>query len=172
MLNVYITNLAMYNEGTLYGKWVSLPMNEDELKEEIKSILRPGDEEYFITDYESELGIEAHEYENIFSLNEQLEELQEVMEEYYIPEKVIAALMEEFLRDIEQVINCIRGDRVHWIEDVSSLSDVGYAMVQDGLYGDIPECIKEFIDYEAIGESWRANGGVLYREYEIGLEIY
>ena len=38
-IRIFITNLAQYNAGNLVGKWVSLPLSEDELWAEIKEIL-------------------------------------------------------------------------------------------------------------------------------------
>lgn len=168
MLNVYITNLAMYNEGTLYGKWVSLPMDEDELKEEIKSILRPGDEEYFITDYESEIGYEVGEYENIFTLNEQMERLEDTGED----EKIINALL-DYLGDLESVITVLENRDFMVIPNVYDEEDVGYYLVDEGLFGvEIPDSLANYIDYEAIGRDWVCNGGVIYSDLGIGLEVY
>lgn len=56
----YITDLSAYNQGFLIGKFCSLPMDSDELKEKITDILKEGakvcgdreHEEFFITDYE------------------------------------------------------------------------------------------------------------------------
>ncbi len=33
MLNIYITDLAAYNKGFLYGEWIRLPMSDDNLSE-------------------------------------------------------------------------------------------------------------------------------------------
>ena len=64
MLKVFITNLGKYNEGELVGKWVELPVYDDELAEILDEIQICHDdvkyynsvgapyEEIFITDYE------------------------------------------------------------------------------------------------------------------------
>jgi len=63
MIRVYLTNLGAYNRGKLMGKWIDLPMDEDELQEEIDSILEPMDEEYFITDFETDIeGLKIDEF--------------------------------------------------------------------------------------------------------------
>lgn len=79
IFRAYVTNLGMYNEGRLVGEWVDFPIQHDglTLQESIEKILcRIGVdgkqyEEYFITDYDSEIaGLTANfgEYENLFLL--------------------------------------------------------------------------------------------------------
>ena len=43
-MNVYITDLASYNNGNLVGEWVSLPLDNEDLKSKINSILELGSE--------------------------------------------------------------------------------------------------------------------------------
>lgn len=61
-LSGYITNLGKYNEGELVGKWIELPIDEDEFEEELKEIgIGEEDEfgqvyeEYFWTDWECDI---------------------------------------------------------------------------------------------------------------------
>lgn len=56
MLKIYLTNLGKYNEGYLVGKWVELPATDEELEEAKKEIgINQQYEEWFITDYESDI---------------------------------------------------------------------------------------------------------------------
>lgn len=56
MLNIYITNLGKYNEGELIGEWAELPVNEEELQEILNRIgINEEYEEYFITDFETDI---------------------------------------------------------------------------------------------------------------------
>ena len=101
LVSVFITNLGKYNEGQLVGKWIDLPMDEEELNNSFKEIgINEEYEEYFITDYESECGIEIGEYENIYELNNKLEEL-----ENEDIEKVKAMFESGWFNDIDDVIN-------------------------------------------------------------------
>ena len=79
IFRAFITNLGIYNEGRLVGEWVDFPIQHDglTLQESIEKILcRIGVdgkqyEEYFITDYDSEIaGLTENfgEYENLFLL--------------------------------------------------------------------------------------------------------
>lgn len=53
-IKLYIANLAKYNEGELVGKWITLPTEEDELRETISDVLGT-DEEYAIHDTNQKL---------------------------------------------------------------------------------------------------------------------
>ena len=72
MLQVFITDLAAYNTGSLVGRWVQLPITSFELSQAISEVLTEGEyavngenhEEYFITDYEwDDIDIKEIEYE-------------------------------------------------------------------------------------------------------------
>lgn len=81
-MEAYVTNLAKYTEGQLVGKWLEFPIDEDDFIKELESIGVSEDEEWFITDYDSEKGkpYEAlGEYPSIDNLNEfaELEEDEE-----------------------------------------------------------------------------------------------
>ena len=91
MLNIYLTNLGKYNEGELLGEWVELPIIDEELKKVFDRIKICHDnieytdecgnpyEEYFITDYETDInGLEVEEYSNLDELNEIAETLEDL----------------------------------------------------------------------------------------------
>lgn len=67
IISVYLTNLAKYNDGYLVGEWLDLPMEQEELDAAIRRIA--GDDEMFITDYESKVGAKCDEYDSIWELN-------------------------------------------------------------------------------------------------------
>ena len=89
-IRVWIGNLGRYNEGTLQGEWISLPVSTQELDDflvdRVGLITNPEEafergmrgervyEEYFIADYEyggmlKEIGFRPHEYANLDDLN-------------------------------------------------------------------------------------------------------
>lgn len=74
-VKIYLTNLAKYNEGELVGKWIELPLDETDLKNEIAEVLG-NDEEYFITDHEAPFKIWEHD--NPYAINKQVEEIQQL----------------------------------------------------------------------------------------------
>ena len=62
MFKIYLTNLGKYNEGELVGKWIDLPISEEELEATLEEIGIDGEkyEETFITDYETDInGLKA-----------------------------------------------------------------------------------------------------------------
>lgn len=47
MLKGFITNLGKYNEGELVGKWISFPIDEDELEDVLECVSLEDAIEYF-----------------------------------------------------------------------------------------------------------------------------
>ena len=166
MLKIYITDLAAYNNGFLIGKWITLPTEDKEIKEEIKQILQEGSkacgenqihEEFFISDYEWDLGIkimEIDEWENIYELNSSLELLID-LDEYKL--KAISFLFDEGITlDLEDAI--IRAEDVIVHED-QTMEDVAFSLIHDCYnLDDIPSVITNHIDYEAIGNDLELDG--------------
>lgn len=77
-INVFVSNLAKYNEGELNGQWTTLPVCD--VNEEILDKLDLGGDgkhgyhdEWFISDYEAPFKID--EYENLYALNKLAEAL-------------------------------------------------------------------------------------------------
>lgn len=82
-MNICIQNLGRYNEGILQFKWIELPMDEDDITEALESIdVKDGTryEEYMIADYEAPFII--NQYENIYKLNEFVEEYGNIFDLY------------------------------------------------------------------------------------------
>lgn len=72
-ISIFATNLGRYNEGYLVGDWIDLPMDHDELWDTVNRVCKvdPLHEEVFITDYETDSGLDIriHEYESIDAVN-------------------------------------------------------------------------------------------------------
>lgn len=85
----FITNLGKYNEGELVGKWVTFPIDEDEVNEVLTDIgclyydeeeedyFPTQHEEFFFTDWDCDFSHEFGEYESIDRMNELAEALEE-----------------------------------------------------------------------------------------------
>ena len=155
MMKIYLTNLGLYNEGILSGEWIELPA----LDEEIEAVkLRTGydeeHEEYFITDYETDIdGLKIGEYDNIDELNE----LAELIEE---DPDIVAALMyygydtaEEIKEHWEDVIYCTTPSG--WESEESA---IGYYYAEEVGCLEIPENLKNYFDYEAYGRDIMLEG--------------
>ncbi len=72
-IKIYVSSLAKYTEGRENGRWLSLPMEEETLKNVLSEIMG-NDEELIILDHDAPF--EIGEYENIISLNNMVSELQ------------------------------------------------------------------------------------------------
>lgn len=148
MIKVFLESIVAYNNGATKGRWITLPMTEDDLRDEIKDIL-DGDEEYFITDWEC-VFFSISQYDNISILNEKAEYLSE-KEDYELAElKAICELV-----DFDEAKDILEKGNYFFIPDVSSETELGEYVIDEGLFGiDIPDSLKNYIDYEAIGRDW------------------
>lgn len=167
IISIFIANLAKYSAGELVGKWVTLPVEEDELQEVFNSIgCFPNGDEYFISDCECSIdGVEIDEYGDIERLNTVSGELL-ALDDTDI--KTVAAIIECTGYSLDEAIDCLN-DVIFY--EGYKLEDVAYEFVDEGIWGDIPEFIKPYIDYEAIAQQvlscddyYETKNGVIYVE--------
>ena len=151
MMKVYITDLEAYNNGHLIGGFYKLPLHEDLLAESIENVLQEGrnicgdthfHEEYFITDYECEY-MEIGEYDNLEKLNEIAEKMESLNS---LDIKKFKALMEEGY-DFEYSFNNYEDVEIY---EEMNMNELAEQFVEDGLFGDIPKALINYIDYDAI----------------------
>lgn len=150
MIQVYVGNLGAYNRGFLIGKWIELPIDNEELKKAINTILSPIDEEYAIFDSKCDY-FEISEYDNIFRINEKAKTLEE-LNEYELKEfKAIS----EYIPNFDEAIDVLKSKNYTYLSDVSNEKELGEYVVNNGLFGiSIPEPLISYIDYESIGRDW------------------
>lgn len=156
MIKIYYTNLGLYNEGMLSGEWVELPATDEEI-EAVKA--RTGydetHEEYFITDYETDVdGLKIGEYDNIDELNE----LAEVIDEN--DAEAVEALIYFGYDTADEIREHI--DDVCYITTPSGFESdeeaVGYYYAEECGGLNIPDNIKSYFDYEAYGRDIMLEG--------------
>jgi antirestriction protein len=152
----YITNLGKYNEGDLVGKWVTFPIDEDELNEVLHEIgccyydeegeyINTGYEEYFFTDWDGSY-TDLGEYVNIETVNELAEKLQTWEDD---AEKFEAACD---VWGFKYVIENSPDDYILYTE-IQDNYDLGYYWaVESGCY-DLGKmgALANYIDYESFG---------------------
>ena len=151
-MEAYITNLGKYNEGELVGKWISLPISEEELEQVLQEIgINEEYEEYFFTDYDCEVSLNLSEYESIEHLNELAEKLES---------DVIKAVAE--LYGIEEAMETDEDDWIVYFY-IHTDYDLGYYIIEESGRYDTSELgnLSNYIDYEAFGRDVRieAEGG-------------
>lgn len=157
-IKIYITNLGKYVEGYLVGQWLELPVSKDKLDEVLRKIgITPKYEEYFITDFETEIagvGDAIGEYTSINNLNELARCLEDLSENDR--EKLEAVLKYEDCGCISDILQLIeRLDDFDLLSDVQDDEGLGYYYADECGYIDIPENIKCYFDYEAFGRDIR-----------------
>ena len=148
MLKIFLTNLGKYNEGYLIGEWVKLPVDDDELEEVKKRIgLNQYYEEMFITDYESDInGVEVNEYDNIESLNELAEALEELDE---CELEIVSALLSEGY-SINEAIEKKEDCYIYF--DCDNMTDVAIVCCEEcGTLEAMPEELRCYFDFAAFG---------------------
>ncbi len=170
-MKIFITDLAAYNGGALIGKWVSLPMDEQELNTKIKMILEEGaaafgegyHEEVFITDYECDF-LDIGEYDSIEELN-RIAEVAESLNEYEL--KAVRFLMDNHLvNGFEEALEKYEDVIIH--EDMS-MEDIAYEYINECYnLDDMPSLIANNIDYEKIGRELEMGGSY----YTAGSDIF
>lgn len=160
-IKIWLGDLGQYNAGNLVGEWLSLPMDEEELAVKVNQYSRDGDGDYFIADYETPDGINVKQYDNVMKLNTIAETLDGLSE--YDVKRVVWLAGE---RDLETALD--NYEDVTFYEG-QRLKDVAYELVEDGCFGDIPETIASYIDYDAIAAALEHDG---YEETSEGVFHY
>lgn len=160
MINVFITNLGKYNEGYLVGEWIALPADKEAVQALFDRIgINEEYEEYFITDYETDLPMDIGEYENVFSLNDIAEELAELTD--YELKKYKAILEAGFWREHKDIIDHL--DDYNLSEDITNCTEYAEMLIDDN--SNIPEDIKGYINYEAYGNDMSSCVDGAFTEY-------
>lgn len=154
----YITNLGLYNEGLLVGKYISFPITNTELQKVLNEIgINEEYEEWFFTDYDGEYPKRVYdmlrEYTSISELNKIALALEKVNEAG--TEEAFEAFLDignEFYASCANAINgnylFIDGNSYYdlasfWVDALGGINE---------LSNDTLEC---FFDYEALGRDVR-----------------
>jgi antirestriction protein len=151
MMQIYLTNLSKYNNGFLIGEWLELPCTKDELQDAISRILSQ-DKECFITDSEG-IPFDVGEHDDLYDLNDKLQQYEALDEREQL---CVAFLLSESYDWDYSMEN--RDDVILYADE--SLEEVAYALVEDGCFGEIPESLSNYVDYEAIARDLSYDGYV------------
>ncbi len=167
MLNIFVNTWGNYNEnGADGGQWITLPMDPEELEEVLENIAAlMGDEdpEWAIHDYEWTTEIEMDEiseYANIFDVNAQCMEIDE-LEEWESEE--IAAAMEAYGYTFAEAMD--RQQRGYFTFYAGmDLEEVAEEIINECY--DLPEFALRYFDFEAFARDLRFDG---YEETKYGV---
>ncbi|WP_336786922.1 antirestriction protein ArdA [Paenibacillus sp. MMO-177] len=194
-IKIYIANLGKYNEGELVGKWVTLPVSEEELEDvfvEIKLGYRDEDgdyhhgyvekwerggvlydtfyEEMAIHDYEAPSGIKINEYDSISNLNELAERL-EAMPSY--DKENVEYLLDTGDYNFEEAMDKAESGDFMLFHDCDDMSDVAYKYYEEtGMMNDIPVSLQGYIDWEKVGRDMEIEGSFYRLSNRMYIQIY
>lgn len=153
MFEAYVTNLGLYPErGAGAGEYLKFPTTVEEVQALFSRIGIDGKqyEEYFITDYDSDiLGLTDHlvEYESLDELNY----LAHLLEEMTPAElEKLEAVMDagEYTSSVKDLINLTQNlDFFDFYSDVNSEEELGRMYIQDFEAMQVPEHLIDYIDY-------------------------
>lgn len=144
--NFYIANLEKYAGGEK-GMWFSAPINIEEVKETLGLEDEQG-------------GYIIHDYELPFYISSE-EPLERINEIYYeltgVNERILLDLREvlEMFGSIDELVENVRN--IYLYDDVYSLEDLAERLVEDGVYGEVPEKLRYHIDYASIAAEFESN---------------
>ena len=143
-LNVFLTNLGLYNEGYLVGEWVELPIDPDDLEAVYKRIgINDLYEETFITDYETDIdGFTVGEYDSISYLNDIMEQLDDLERCGDLAHAL--AYYEVNGGDIQEAIN---NYSCTYLYEGMTIEETAWDII-DNCYPEVPPAIKDCIDIQ------------------------
>lgn len=173
MLDIFVNTWGNYNEnGADGGKWITLPMEQEELEEKLEAIAEAmGDEdpEFCIHDYEytGEIDLdEINEYTDIYEINDLCNEAT-ALEEYELEE--IAAAVEAFGYNFRQAKEKQQeGSFVFYpgMDLIDVAHDMADVMMDCHNLKEIPKFLQTYFDYEAFARDLGFDG---YTETKYGV---
>lgn len=171
----FITNLGKYNEGDLVGEWVKFPTTADELKKVFERIgigqsdrfVQPY-EEWFITDYDCYVGglyKMLGEYESLDELNYLASKLDDMDRTEY--NQFLAAMeVGDHTGSVQDLINLTENlDCYDVYPDIEDYDDLGRYYIEELDVVQIPDHLRNYIDYEAFGRDVALDEGGEFTEF-------
>ena len=143
-ITICVANLAEYTKGKLVGSWVSLPIEENDWKDFLKTIGNP--EEIVIHDYESNSGFDSLEieyYSSISYLNKLARKLEEIKTKGLTNE---FNALHEALGDFEEALEYLETNRYLFYSGVT-MEEVAKNYIENNCT--IPKYLENYIDYKA-----------------------
>lgn len=159
IVNIYVANLAKYNEGELVGDWIALPKSMDEINAGIKQILG-NDEEIAIHDYEAPFRIGEHD--NIANINEIAEALKDVD----VDEKVMREIFGQL--GVDEGLTILGNGDYRLYENCYSMEDVAIEITSE--CGISENQAETYFDIDMLVRSLDAGGEFSEMAYQQAME--
>lgn len=166
MIEICVANLYEYNSGKAIGRDIVLPMKEEKLREIMKDILGNNDE-YIITDWTANCGINLNQYKDVYEINKLAILIRD------IETNIVSAISDYYNNDISKIIKCIENQSYDILNDVDDEEDLGREIVSNGFFHiEIPENLKHYLNYQTIGEEYiSGKGWLLYDNFAIRIHL-
>jgi antirestriction protein len=158
-MQVYVANLGRYNEGELVGAWFTPPISEEEMAEKIG--LHDEYEEYAIHDYQ--LPFEISEYISIRELNRLCEAVSELDD---LIQEELTNIQGMWFSSLDELLE--NAENIHCYSDCDSMEDLAQYLIEEtGVLGDVPDSLKNYIDYQAYGRDLSFDGCYLVTSHGV-----
>lgn len=145
------------------SEWVDiLDSDFEELQEKLQK------DTCYITDVDSDFNYSFEGAISISELEDLADKLNEIDNGY--AEEEFKALM-EYLGDFEEAYSTWEAGDFSYYPDVKDREELGQYVVDEGLWGEIPENLINYIDYEAIGRDIDLNANGCFTENGF-IELY
>lgn len=156
---IYVACLAAYNAGRLHGAWIDIT-EPDDIRDRVSAMLKEspdaGAEEWAIHDYEGFAGAYLSEWESF----ETICTLADFISEHGA---LGAKLYTHFGNDLDQA-------RAQLDDYAGQYESLGYFAEQlhDDIGTDIPDALKFYIDWDALGQDMELSGDIVSFELRPG----
>lgn len=147
-IRIYVACLASYNNGILYGRWVSAENGLEHIQAEVRAMLETSlienAEEYAIHDYDGFERISLSEYTG----TEQVVEYADFIEE----QGVLGGRLYEHFGNLEDAVKALND---HYAGEFESVSDFVEQITDENTT--IPHSLTYYIDYEKMARDLEVN---------------
>lgn len=145
------------------SEWVDiLDCDFEELQEKLQK------DTCYITDVDSDFNYSFEGAISISELEDLADKINELDNQY--AEDEFKALM-EYLGDFEEAYSTWEAGDFSYYPDVKDREELGQYVVDEGLWGEIPENLINYIDYEAIGRDIDLNANGCFTDNGF-IEVY
>ena len=163
-VKAWVGNLGKYNEGDLVGRWIELPIDEDDLEKVLESIGIDNEEyeEIFIADYDvpfdsKELG----EYTSIERLNEIAERYDCLRND---EKEVFNEISDDF--KLDEAFDIVENGDYMIYFNCDDMEDVAMQYIDEtGLLDNVPGDLANYFDYKAYGREMEISGYYIRSSY-------
>ena len=140
-MRVYVINLDDYGEGDATGEWFRLPVDEEDIKERLG--IKGKQKGYTIRDYVLPFRISMSDH--IEKVNEMYRLVSEL--DGFPIQNELKDIMWKWKLSLRTIVDC-KNDIKHYA--CSDFDELAYKLIEDNYFGELPESLMAFIDYDKL----------------------